>query len=68
MTCQSNFAKQRIVQTRLTHEQHEFLLARFKQNPNWTADYVEELAHQLGCKPKKVYKWNWDRKKKVIKE
>ena len=36
----------------------------YLQDPNWTVEKIVEIAMQLGCGYKKVYKWHWDRKKK----
>ena len=33
-------------------------------NPNWTTLKTAEIAQQLGVNFKKVYKWNWERKRK----
>lgn len=39
---------------------------RFQQNPNWSQDYIEDLAALLDLGPQKIYKWNWDRKQKEL--
>ena len=39
----------------------------YLEDPNWTALKTAELAQQLGVGFKKVYKWNWERKKKDLR-
>ena len=36
----------------------------YLQDPNWKGEKIVEIARQLGCGYKKVYKWHWDRKKR----
>ena len=36
----------------------------YLQDPNWTIGKMVEIARQLGCGYKKIYKWHWDRKKR----
>ena len=36
----------------------------YEINPNWSNQKIGELSTRLGLGRTKVYKWNWDRKKK----
>ena len=38
----------------------------YRENANWTKSQIDRLARQLGIPYKKVYKWNWERKKKEL--
>lgn len=37
----------------------------FTENPHWSNDDVEKISKKLGLSKAKVYKWNWDQKKKL---
>lgn len=37
----------------------------FPNNPHWSNDDVERISRKLGLEKSKVYKWNWDKKKKL---
>ena len=52
------------VRVRLNERQREFLEVQFQQKAHWDNDEIEELAKQVGVSFAKVYKWNWERKKK----
>ena len=65
---QPRIGKKRLTRTRMTYEQKEYLKARFDENPNWSAADIERLSMQLGLGQTKIYKWNWDEKKKVLAE
>jgi len=34
-------------------------------NPHWTNEDVDRIAQKLNIEKSKVYKWNWDQKKKL---
>ena len=36
----------------------------YNANPNWDSQKLAELGRELGVPKVKVYKWNWDRRKK----
>ena len=36
----------------------------FEKNPNWDKKFIAKLAKKVGLPYYKVYKWNWDQKKK----
>ena len=36
----------------------------FQKNPNWTNAKYAELCELLQTTKSRIYKWNWDRKKK----
>ena len=40
----------------------------YLKDPNWDTLRTAELAQQLGVGYKKVYKWNWERKKKELRQ
>ena len=48
--------------------QKAFLENAYLENPNWDTLRTAELAQQLGVGYKKVYKWNWERKKKELRQ
>jgi len=37
----------------------------FSLNPHWSNDDVDKIAKKLKLSKSKVYKWNWDQKKKL---
>lgn len=37
----------------------------FNKNPHWTNEDVDKISKRLGLDKAKVYKWNWDQKKKL---
>ena len=48
------------------HSQIEFLYQEFQKDQNWSKSKILKFAKKLGCtKHKKVYKWLWDRKKRL---
>lgn len=48
------------------HSQIEFLYQEFQKDQNWSKGKILKFAKKLGCtKHKKVYKWLWDRKKRL---
>ena len=38
--------------------------AEYEANPNWSNEMIAILSERVGVSRTKVYKWNWDRKKK----
>ena len=44
-----------------------FLQKEFDMNPDWDKAYTTKLAAEIGLSYYKVYKWNWDMKKKSAK-
>ena len=49
---------------RLTAEQHRLLEAEFQKDPNWSIKKTRELSVNLDLDRTKIYKWNYDRKRK----
>ena len=49
-------------------EQTEILEKHFQENPNWTNKEIMSLSKQFNTPSKKIYKWNWDRKKKELEK
>lgn len=41
------------------------LLREFELDPHWNKQKVQELSKQIGIPEIRIYKWNWDRKKKA---
>lgn len=37
---------------------------KYTENVNWSNEEIEEMAKQVGVSFTKIYKWNWERKKK----
>lgn len=50
----------------LTLEKLEMLELQFQKNPVWNNELIEWIADRLTIPRSKVYKWNWDRKKKEV--
>ena len=48
----------------LQPSQVQVLEAHFLRNANWDGDEIKRLADMLDTTKTKIYKWNWDRKKK----
>lgn len=51
---------------RLTNEQTTVLEQEFQKNANWSSREIAKLSKRLGLSRSKIYKWNWDRKRKTI--
>ena len=63
--CQSS-NKANVVRSRLNYEQTRQLEAEFERNANWSPPFVTMLAERVGLKRSKVYKWAWDRKRRML--
>ena len=50
----------------LTIEQLRMLEEAFERNANWSSTDIEAIAERTQVSRTKVYKWNWDRKRKEI--
>lgn len=51
----------------LSSHQRAVLRANFEKNPVWDQERINALSEQLDLTRLKVYKWNWDhRRKKYI--
>ena len=48
----------------LSETQKSILKQNFDKNPNWDGKKIQELATELDLPRIKVYKWNWDHKRK----
>lgn len=51
---------------RLTNEQTTVLEQEFEKNANWSSREIAKMSKRLGLSRSKIYKWNWDRKRKTI--
>ena len=60
-------AVRRRLQTRLKPCQVAVLETSFTEGANWSKQKTQELADRLELTCKRVYKWNWERKKKELK-
>ena len=49
---------------RITKHQQEVLLDAFRINIEWSNDFIKQLQNQLGLSYGKIYKWNWEQRKK----
>ena len=50
---------------RLTYEQLTILEVEFLKKSDWSDHgHLSRIAKRLGLTKSKIYKWNWDRKKK----
>ena len=50
---------------RLTKTQITWLTKEFTSNPNWSQKKINEFGKELDMSSSAIYKWNWDRKKKL---
>ena len=48
----------------MSEEQINILQKHFDDNPKWTKKKKKKIAKQLGLNRYKVYKWNWEQRKK----
>ena len=48
----------------LSEMQKSILEANFEKDPNWCPRKIQELSEKLDLPRIKVYKWNWDHKRK----
>lgn len=52
---------------RLTYEQMDVLEHEFLKNTDWSEPgLIKKLSQRLGLPKSKIYKWNWDRKRKDL--
>ena len=51
---------------RLTNEQTQVLEAEFQKNANWSSREIVKMSKRLSLSRSKIYKWNWDRKRKTL--
>ena len=42
------------------------LEVEFQKNANWTGKDMAKLGRKLDVQKSKIYKWNWDRKRKEL--
>ncbi|CDW74395.1 UNKNOWN [Stylonychia lemnae] len=52
------------IKQRKPYAAYETLQQYYEKNPNWSKQFIYHLASQLNLSYKKIYKWNWDRKKR----
>lgn len=52
------------IKNKKTSSQKVFLEKALVQNPEWTKEFMNKLAVDLGLKARQVYKWHWDKTKK----
>lgn len=45
--------------------QIDILNRYFKQSPKWNKQHTKKIAKELGLNRYKVYKWNWEQRKKL---
>ena len=62
MTVSKKEKKRRV---KMTEEQEGILEAEFDKNANWNHELYQKLESRLKTTKKRIYKWNWDRKKKA---
>ena len=51
-----------------TSEQNEYLELALKENSEWEKPFMQNIADKLGLKYRQVYKWYWDKIKKMQKK
>ena len=49
---------------RLSTEQMQLLESEFQKCHTWNKSQLTQISQRLGLSVSKIYKWNWDRKKK----
>ena len=65
--CDPDDAMSKKRRQRLTYEQQVILEQEFQLRSDWShRGQLNELAKRLGLTRSKIYKWNWDRKKKEL--
>ena len=47
-------------------EHNALLESKFQKSANWTKAEIHEMTRQLQIPYIKIYKWNWERKKKEL--
>ena len=52
----------------LSQEEVTLLESHFQRDPNWSPDKLNQLSLRLNRSRTQIYKWNWDRKKKELRE
>ena len=56
----------RLRHARLSREQREILENEYQKDSNWNTQRISLMARRLQLKHTKVYKWVWERKKKLV--
>ena len=49
---------------KMTYEQAQILEAEYQKDPNWTHEKYMVLCSRLQTSKARIYKWNWDRKRR----
>ena len=49
----------------MSEEQINILQKHFEQNPMWNKQQTKKIAKEMGLNRYKVYKWNWEQRKKL---
>lgn len=49
-------------------DQRKILIRKYKENPKWTKEMIEQIADEIGLESIKVYKWVWDRREYRLKK
>ena len=49
----------------MNEQQLNILMKHFENNPKWTKQHTKVIAKELGLNRYKVYKWNWEQRKKL---
>lgn len=45
--------------------QVQILKVKFKENPKWDREIIEQISETTGLTQVQIYKWNWDHQKKI---
>ena len=53
------------IKKRASQEEIEFLEMEFKINSKWNKETVKRIQSKIGFSNDKIYKWNWDKRKKT---
>ena len=60
--------KEKRKRNRKNNEIVKILIEEFHKHPYWNREFIRELSEKIGLSDSQIYKWNWDYKKKHLKE
>jgi hypothetical protein len=49
----------------MNEEQINILQKYFQEEPKWNKQHTKKIAKELGLNRYKIYKWNWEQRKKL---
>jgi len=51
----------------MNKSQSRMLEKEYKHNPDWSPTKIKALSKKISRETEKIYKWHWERKKKIPK-